>query len=159
MKLPWATASRPRVLIGAVGVLLGSFGAFRLLSEVPGSALLALAVWLVGALVLHDVVLSPLVVGIGTALGRVPARARTYVQSALLAGGLVTVIAVPLMYRAGTQPRAEAILNQDYAGNLLTLLAMITVVALLSYLRRVVQGRSDADEMPPTRTAPPVPSE
>ena len=151
MRLPWTGTSRTRVVIGATGVLLGSFGAFRLLSEVPGSALLALAVWAVAALVLHDAVLSPLVVGLGTALRRVPARARTYVQGALITGGMVTVIAVPLMYRAGTQPRAEAILNQDYGTNLITLLAGIAAVALLGYLRRVVQPqrKPSAPHQPP----------
>ena len=154
MRLPWTGTSRPRVVIGAAGVLLGSFGVLRLLSEVPGSALLALAVWAVAALVLHDAVLSPLVVGLGTALRRVPARARTYVQGALIAGGMVTVIAVPLMYRAGTQPRAEAILNQDYATNLVALLVIVTVVALLGYLCRVVQGRRDASPVPLTDPPP-----
>lgn len=154
MTVPWAGAGRPRVLIGAAGVLLGSFGAFRLLSEVPGSALLALAVWLVGALVLHDVMLSPLVIGIGIALRRVPARARTYVQGALVAGGMVTVIAVPLIYRAGTQPRAEALLNQDYGTNLGLLLVMIAALALLGYLRRVVQQRRDASPVPLTDPPP-----
>lgn len=148
MKVPWAGSSRPRVLIGAAGVLLGSFGAFRLLSEVPGGALFALAVWLLGALVLHDVVLSPIVVGIGIALRSVPARARTYVQGALVAGGMVTVIAIPLIYRAGTQPRAEAILSLDYGTNLGLLLVMIAVLALLGYLRRVVQQRRDASRCP-----------
>lgn len=154
MKVPWAGASRPRVLIGAAGILLGSFGAFRLLTEVAGGALLAVVVWLVGALVLHDVVLSPLVVGLGTALGRLPARARTYVQGALIAGGLVTVIAVPLIYRAGTQPRVEAILNLHYGTNLGLLLVMIAVLALLGYLRRVVQQRRDASPVPLTDPPP-----
>ena len=159
MRLPWAGVSRPRVLIGAAGALLGSFGVFRLLSEVPLDALLALAVGLVGAPVLHDVVLSPLVVGIGTALGRLPARARTYVQGALIAARMVTVIAVPLIYRAGSQPRAEALLNQDYGTHLSVLLAMIAALAALSYLRRVVQGRRDGDQVPSTRTTPPTATE
>ena len=58
------------MLVGRVaaigsGVVLAAYGAVRLLTDVPGSSLLRLAVWLVGALVISDLVVSPLVVAIG----------------------------------------------------------------------------------------------
>jgi hypothetical protein len=133
--------SRIRVVIGTAGGLLLAFGVFRLLTEIPGRGLLGLALWLGGALVLHDALLSPGIVGVGSLLRRVPARARTYVQGALIAGGLVTVIAIPLIYRTGSQAPAEAILEQDFRTNLAVLLAVVSVVAVAAYLGRVARER------------------
>ncbi len=145
MSATWAGISRIRLVIGAVGGLVAMFGVARLVSETPGSHLLVLAVWLVGALVLHDTVLSPMIISIGAVLRRVPARARSYVQGALVAGGIVTIIAIPLMYRAGSQPDVKAILDQNFPANLTVLLALITVIAVLSYLLRVLREYQTAD--------------
>ena len=138
----WLGISRIRVVIGTAGVLLATFGFFRLVTEIPVRNLLGLALWLGAALILHDAVLSPGIVGVGRLLRRIPARARTYVQGALIAGGLVTVIALPMIYRAGTQPRAKAILDQDFRANLAILLAVISLAAVVAYLRRVARVRS-----------------
>lgn len=54
----WGGISRIRVVIGTAGVLLLTFGVFRLGTEIPVPDLLALALWLGGALVLQDAVLS-----------------------------------------------------------------------------------------------------
>jgi hypothetical protein len=137
----WGGISRIRVVIGAAGGLLAMFGVFRLVSEVPVGHLLALATWLAAAVVLHDAVLSPAIVGLGALLRKVPTRARTYLQSALVAGGIVTVSAIPLIYREGRQPRVKAILDQDFGRNLAVLLGLVFVVALTSYLLRVVRER------------------
>lgn len=134
---------RVRLLLGAAGILLGLFGVFRLLTQVPSGDLVALAEWLVGALVLHDAVLSPLIVGVGWLLARtVRPRARRWVQGALIAGGVVTVIAMPLIHRQGTQPASKAILRRDYGTNLLGLLAVVAGVALVGYLIDTMRGRS-----------------
>ena len=161
MSATWAGISRIRLVIGAVGVLVALFGLARLVSQTPGSHLLVLAVWLVGALVLHDAVLSPMIISIGAVLRRVPARARSYVQGALVAGGIVTIIAIPLMYRAGSQPDVKAILDQNFPANLTVLLALITATAVMSYLLRVVREQQTAgpararnDRMPEDRASP-----
>jgi hypothetical protein len=138
----WFGISRIRVVIGAVGGLLAAFGVLRLATEIPGSGLLGLVIWLAAALVIHDAVLSPGLVGVGILLRRIPARARTYVQGALVAGGLVTVVALPMLYRAGSQPPAEALLEQDLGRNLALLLAVIAVAAVVAYLSRIARVRS-----------------
>jgi hypothetical protein len=140
----WGGISRIRVVLGAAGGGLAMFGAFRLVSEVPVRNLVVLAVWLAAAVVLHDAVLAPAIVGIGLLLRKVPPRARAYVQGTLVAGGLVTVSAIPLILRAGSQPRAKALLEQDFGGNLTVLIGVITMVALTSYLLRFVRERHAA---------------
>jgi hypothetical protein len=144
--------SRTRIVLGAAGIALGLFGVFRLLTEVSGYDLMVLFCWLIGALVIHDGLLSPIVVGIGAALHRlVPDRARGYLQAGLIAGGLVTVVALPLIYRQDSQPAAKAILQQHFGANLATLLALIAGLTLLLYLGRVLRDThavSTAKERP-----------
>jgi hypothetical protein len=145
--------NRTRIAIAVPGILLGLFGVYRLLTEVPNDDLLVLAFWLVAALVLHDGVLSPVLVGIGWVLARVlPPRARSYVQAALVVAGLITVIALPMIYRQGTQPASKAILRQDYTTNLMIALGLIAVVTVLLYLARVVR---DGQRTSATNVRPP----
>jgi cytochrome c oxidase assembly factor CtaG len=134
--------SRRRLVIGAAGVLLGLFGVYRLVTEIPTANLKVLLLWLLAALVIHDGLLSPVVVAVGWAVARiVPARARRYLQAGLVTAGLVTVVAVPLIYRQDTQPAAKAILRQDYGGNLTLLLGIIAAASLLLYAAHVARFR------------------
>ena len=141
--------SRRRVVIGAAGLLLGLYGVFRLVTEIPTANLVVLALWLVAALVIHDGVLSPVVVAVGWAVARVvPARARRYLQAGLIVAALVTVVAIPLIYREGGQPPAKAILRQDYGGNLTLLLGVIAAASLLLYAARVARDARPIDDQP-----------
>ena len=133
-----------RIALCLAGGLLLAFGAFRLLTGLELGDLVALSLWLVVALVVHDVVIAPLTVGTGVLLTRVPARGRRYLQGALIVAALVTVIALPLIYRRGTQPEAKAILLRDYAGNLALLLGLIAAVALALYAARVLREQRTA---------------
>ena len=134
-----------RLMLGAAGILLGLFGVFRLVTEIPLGDLVVLVVWLIGALIIHDGVVSPLVVGVGWVLARfVPPRARRYLQAALIAAAIVTVIAIPMIYREGSQPKSKAILQQNYGGNLTLLLGIIAAVTLLAYAVHVARTRGPA---------------
>lgn len=74
-----------RIILAIAGIALLGYGVFRLLSEVPTHSLVILAVWSVAALLLHDALLAPSVVGVGWLLRRyVPDRGRRYVQIALI---------------------------------------------------------------------------
>ena len=137
--------SRRRLVIGAAGVLLGLYGVFRLVTEIPNANLTVLGLWLLAALVIHDGVLAPIVVAVGWAVAHVvPARARRYLQAGLVVAALVTVVAVPLIYREDTQPAVKAILRQDYGGNLTLLLGIIAAASLLLYAARVARDTRPA---------------
>ena len=152
--------TRTRLVIGAAGIALGGFGVFRLLTEISNYNLEVLFCWLVGALVIHDGILSPLVVSVGVALRRfVPDRARRYLQFGLIAGGLVTVIAIPMIYRRDSQPAVKAILQQNFGANLATLLAIVAGLAIMLYVAQLVRdrqaisavnGRPSQDQTEPT---------
>jgi hypothetical protein len=110
--------------------------------------LLILAAWLIAAVVIHDGLLSPAVLTVGWFLARrVPPRARRYLQGLLIVGGLLTVIAIPLMLRRDSQPASKAMLQQNYGGNLRILLALAAALSLLLYAIRVARR---TDEGPST---------
>ena len=134
---------RTRVLLASAGVLLGLFGVFRLLTQVPVGDVAILALWLIGAIVIHDGILSPIVLAVGWTIARfVPPRARRYLQGALIVAALITVVAVPMVYREGSQPAAKAILQQNFGGNLTLLLAIIGALTLAAYAVRVATDHS-----------------
>jgi hypothetical protein len=133
---------RARIAIAVPGLLLMAYGAFRLLTNLEAGELLVLGVWLGVAVLVHDAVIAPVTVGTGVALTRLPARGRRYVQGGLIVAGMVTVVALPLIQRQGTQPEAEALLLQNYTANLVLLLGLVAAVAAGLYAVRVIRDRT-----------------
>ena len=139
-----------RIVLGVVGVGIGTYGISQLLTQIPRQTLMLLALWLIAALIIHLGLLSPAIVGVGAALRRyVPDRGRRYLQFGLIMAAMVTVIAVPLIYRAHTQPPAKALLLQDFGINLTVLLAAIGSGTLIAYAVRVARDRSLPNRQPP----------
>jgi uncharacterized membrane protein YidH (DUF202 family) len=142
-----------RWLLGGLGILLLAYGIWRIFQFSAATQPRQLGIWLAAALVLHDGILSWLVVGVGWLLARfVPGRARGYLQGALITGGLVTLVAIPLIYRRGKSQPGQALLERDYLANLLIIFACIAAVTGAAYLvrvrreARVVKLRPPADQ-------------
>ncbi|MGH8862470.1 MAG: hypothetical protein ACRDVG_14780 [Jatrophihabitantaceae bacterium] len=133
---------RTRIAIAVPGVLLMLTGVLEFALNVPVRDLLFVALWLAGAVVLHDAVLSPALIGVGALVSRrVPPRARRFLQGFAVAAGLVVVIALPLIYRRGTQPTVKASLLRDYGANLALLAGLIAAGVLALYAVRVARDR------------------
>jgi hypothetical protein len=133
-----------RIGLTTSGVLLGVYGAGRLLTGIPTHSLLLLAAWMIAAVVIHDGIVSPVVVTVGWLLHRyVPARGRGYLQAALIMGSLVTIIAIPMIHLRDSQPAVKAILQQNFAGNLTLLLGIIGAGTLVAYAIRVARDQAD----------------
>jgi hypothetical protein len=131
-----------RIILAIAGIALAAFGVFRLVSETPVHSLLILAVWLIAALVLHDAILAPSVVGVGWLLRRyVPDRGRRFLQVTLIMSASVIVIAIPMILLRGSQPAEKALLLRNYGANLILLLSMIAIVSLILYAVQVVRDR------------------
>jgi hypothetical protein len=132
-----------RIFLAIAGIALLIFGASRLFTKVPLTMLVWVAVWLVAAVIIHDGILSPLVLTIGAAVRRfVPDRGRRYLQAGLIMAAIVTVIAVPLIFRRGTQPPSKTQVLQDYALNWGLLLGVIGAAMLILYAIRVARDKS-----------------
>jgi type IV secretory pathway VirB3-like protein len=143
-----------RIILAISGIVLALFGAFRLFTEVPFRSLVFIAVWMLAALMIHDGILSPLVVTVGWLLRRlVPDRARRFAQVGLIVSGLVTVIALPMIYLRGSQPAVKAILLRNYGANLTLIIGIVAVVTLALYAVRVARDRprgADPEQRPHT---------
>lgn len=132
---------RTRILIGALGAYAMGYGLWRILQQPQLSKPRELLRWLIGAVVLHDGVLVPATLAVGAALTVLRPRARRYVQGALVAGALVAAVAIPLIYRRGSQPAAKSLENQNYAAHLMIIVGLIGACAALAYTARVVRDR------------------
>ena len=140
-----------RIGLAALGIAALVYGGGRLLTEIPRHSLVLLAGWLIAAVLIHDGLVSPVVLGVGWTLRRlVPDRGRRYLQAALIVSALVTIIAIPMMYRANRQPPSKAILRQDFGANLALLLAIIAVVTLIAYAVQVAHDRRDPPDVAQT---------
>jgi hypothetical protein len=134
-----------RIALAVVGIVLALYGAGRILFSVPPPLLVVLGAWMVGALLIQHGVVSPLVVAVGAGLRRlVPDRGRRFLQAGLIVAAMVTVVAIPLVARQGTQPPAKALLMQNYAANLTLLLGLIAGVTLVAYAVRVARDRTQS---------------
>ena len=148
-----------RIILAILGILVLLYGIVNLFIHIPIQTLLMVAVWLVAALIIHDAVIAPSVVGIGWLLRRfLPDRARRYVQMGLIMAAAVTIIAIPMIIREGSQPPQKTLLIQNYAANLALLLGIIAGVTAAAYVVRVARDRSrPASSAPPSND--PVPDQ
>ncbi|MFE7773543.1 hypothetical protein ACFU5O_06535 [Streptomyces sp. NPDC057445] len=120
-----------RFVVGAAGVAVTGFGAWLLFGAGYVRDPWEVVVWLVGAIVLHDGVIAPLVLAVGLLLAALPARG--VLRTALIVCGALTLIALPPLLRPGA-PTNPSALPLDYLRNwLLTLgaVAVLTAAALL----------------------------
>jgi hypothetical protein len=124
-----------RLSLGTVGVLVLGYGALRILQDQRHTHPTKLGAWLVGALILHDGIIAPIVIGVGMLLARVvPPRARAFLQGGLIVGGLISSVGVLLIWRKGKSGSAAlTLLQQNYKANLLLMLALVAIGTVISY--------------------------
>ncbi len=119
-----------RLLLAGVGLVAVAYGAFLLIDD-PLEDLVSVATWLVGGVVLHDLVIS----APGPAAGRRrrSVGCRTSIRAPAAVGfvvlGSVTLLAVPVLGRFGATPDNPTLLDRNYGAGWL-------LVAGLTLLRR-----------------------
>jgi hypothetical protein len=134
---------RWRLVLGVVGVLVVLYGIVNLGVHIPIKTLAWVAVWLIAAVIIHHGLVSPVVIAVSSLLRRlIPDGGRRYLQAALITAVPVTVIAIPLIYRQGSQPPSKALLLQNFTANLGLLLGIIGAVCLVGYAIRVARNPS-----------------
>ena len=126
-----------RVLLVGVGVLVGLYGAWLLLSRQDLDGNVATALWLAGGVVLHDFLLVPvvlLVLALGARL--VPAVARGPVVAGLVVLGSVTLLAVPVLGGFGARPDNPTLLDRSYGLGWFALAGLVAAVVVTAVLVR-----------------------
>ncbi len=132
---------RTRLLLGALGVAVATYGGWLLLQE-DLSDLVDTAGWLAGGVVLHDFVLVPLTLLLGLALVRLlPANLRAPVVGGLVVLGTVTLMAVPVLGGWGANADNPTILDRNYPVGWLVVAGVTMLVVVVTIVLRA-GGRS-----------------
>ena len=129
-----------RLAIGAVGVVVGVFGAWLLFTRQDLDQLTNAAIWLAAGVVLHDglLAIATLVVA-AVVLPLLPQAARAPAVIGFVVLGSVTLLAVPVLGRFGARPDNATLLDRGYVAGWLVL-ATVTVVAVV--VASVLRSRS-----------------
>ena len=124
--------------LGSIGVLVAAYGGWLLLTRQAGAQLASAAQWLVGGVVLHDLLLAPVVlVLVAVAARLLPRSARAPAAVLLVVIGSVTLMAVPVMGGFGRRTDNPSLLDRDYVAGWLVLVAILcAAVAVGSSVQR-----------------------
>ena len=131
-----------RIGLIALGVAFFVVGGITLLNDVNPARYLGIAIWLLGALVIHDGIISFVVFGANIVTRktggrlRIPLPALLIVQGALVVAGIMTLIVVPAMLKKSIGTANPTLLPLDYGLHLVVfyaVLAGVTALALAVY--------------------------
>ena len=132
-----------RIVIGAVGVVVGVFGAWLLLSRQDLDQLTSAAIWLVAGVVLHDGVLAVATLALAAiALRLLPRASRAPAVVGFVVLGSVSLLAVPVLGRFGARADNVTLLDRDYTAGWLALAAVTGVAVVVATVLRSRSGNS-----------------
>ena len=134
-----------RFVLVVIGVLVIAFGAYVLVTSVRPNRIVGLATWLLGAVILHDAILSPFVVGVGLLLRRA-GRALTVwvlvvVQVAIVLGSVLALVVLPEIAAKHHGQKNPTILPFDYGTRLLLVEGVLLLVVVAVLVVGVVRAR------------------
>jgi drug/metabolite transporter (DMT)-like permease len=140
---------RTRIGLGALGVVVGLYGAYLFLSRQQESRQLwSAAKYLVGGVVLNDAILAAVLLAIGYVVVRVLPQV---VRAPVVVGGVVlgstTLLAIPVLLSYGRKPDNPTLLDRDFVAGWWVFASVVLVsvaVAIVVRLRqrpRVQTGR------------------
>ncbi|MFI6144677.1 hypothetical protein [Streptomyces sp. NPDC051109] len=112
-----------RYAVAGTGLVLMGLGG-ALLVQQPSPWRIAL--WLAGAVVVHDGLVAPLVIAVAALTGAVGLRLRGVPRAALIVAGSVTAVALPPLLRPGGAAN-PTVVPLDYLRNWLLTMAAIAV--------------------------------
>jgi hypothetical protein len=128
----------------AVGGAVGLFGLAGLLRDAAKTMPAVWLKWLVGLLLVHDIVFAPLVHLVGRGVGdRAPEAWRWPLQLGLVTSGVLVLASVPVLVGVGraTQPGNGSVLPGDYPLALFGVLAVVWLGVLAFGIWGVVRHR------------------
>ena len=125
-----------RICLGALGVAATAYGLVLLLG-LGLEQLVAVLVWVVGGVVVHDGLLAPLVVVLGVLVAvRAPSSWRTPLLWVLVVLGPLTLVAVPVLGRFGAKADNPTLLDRPYWLGYAVVVTVVLALAAASARRR-----------------------
>lgn len=130
--------------IGLIAIGLGglAIGAVLMLTELKPGEIVGLAVWFLGALVIHDGIIAFAVFGIQLLLRRsgrrVPLAVLAILQGAVVICAIVALIVIPQIYKSAIGANNPTVVPLDYTANLVWFsvgMAIVTAIVVVVYLR------------------------
>lgn len=124
-----------------IGLVIGgamiAYGLRGIVDELGPGNPVKLATWVVGLDLAHDLVLAPLLVLMGLAVGAaLGARSRGPVRVAMALTGLVVLFSIPLVTAWGRRPANPSTLPLNYAHSVIAVVAAIWLVAAVVLVAR-----------------------
>jgi hypothetical protein len=143
----------PRGLI--VGLALGlpviGYGVRGAVIDADDTRPAELAAWILGSGLVEDLVLIPVVLGVGLVARRlVPAAAWPAVRAGLIVTGALCLVAWPFVRGYGRDPSIPSLLNRNYAAGLAIAIAVVWVAVALRLVALAVasRGRRSGQDRP-----------
>jgi hypothetical protein len=132
-----------RIILIVIG-LAGLFsGALILVQKERPDQIVGVIVWIVAAIIVHDGILSPLLllldVWMRRAGRRIPYAVLAIVQGGIVVGAIMSMLVLPEIYKKSLGTKNPTILPLDYGLNLALFwlaVAVLTAAACAVYLRR-----------------------
>ncbi|MFG2340489.1 hypothetical protein [Streptomyces yangpuensis] len=127
-----------RHVTGGLGLLCAAWGGWLLLQQPEPWRI---AVWLGGAVVVHDGFVAPLVFTVGAVAAAAGLRLRGVPRAVLIVAGSLTVIALPPLLRPGGVAN-PTVLPLDYLRNWLLAMAAVALFTVLHAALRALTRRA-----------------
>ncbi|MFE7183974.1 hypothetical protein [Streptomyces erythrochromogenes] len=127
-----------RQVTGGLGLLCAAWGGWLLLQQPEAWRI---AVWLGGAVVVHDGFVAPLVFTVAALAAAAGARLRGVPRAALIVAGSLTAIALPPLLRPAGVAN-PTVLPLDYLRNWLLAMAAIALSTVLYAALRALARRA-----------------
>lgn len=144
-RAPTDAVRRVRLALGALGLAVLLVGGWKVLHAVQPASYLWLALWLGGAVVLHDGVLDPVLVVLRALthrrLSRLPEVAVTLVKAGFVIGGLLVIIVLPEIYAQHLGTANPTVLPGDYGTRLVITLLLIMVLTTAAVVITTIRAR------------------
>lgn len=119
--------------MGVIGTLVMSFGIVGLISHSRQTHPIAWGIWFTGGALLHDLVLAPVVFFVGKRIKNLlTGRTRLAVQMAMILTGVIALVSIPALSRAGLSPTNPSILPRNYLNGFLILVGLTWGTCLIA---------------------------
>ncbi|CAN5505966.1 hypothetical protein BH23ACT6_BH23ACT6_27390 [soil metagenome] len=127
----------PRLAVGLVGAVLGLWGAWLIFGSADVADLVNIAIWLGGGVIAHDLLIAAITFGVAAVATRLlPQVARAPATVGFVVLGTITVVAIPFLGRFGARANNPTLLDRNYVGGYLTIVAIVVLCVVAASIIR-----------------------